>query len=121
MANRIFYNLEGYVEVQIEGEQTYMTFQNMLPDALQIVESLQEQGKKRLGLIDVSKQKSFSPDSNRAAMNILESLNYEKLAIFGAGRILTEVTKAIVLAMGKNSNTRIFKDRVSAVTWLLEK
>lgn len=119
MSNRIFYNPDGYVEVIIEGDQTYMSFENMLPEAMGIVDSLQKQGKKRLGLIDISQQKSFSPDTNRAAMKILESLNYEKLAVFGAGRILEEVTKAIILAMGKNENTKIFKDKQSALDWLL--
>ncbi|HEY4963599.1 MAG TPA: hypothetical protein VIH90_02785 [Candidatus Saccharimonadales bacterium] len=120
MANRIFYNPEGYIEATIEGEQSYMSFANLGPTALDIIEDLQKKGKKRLGLIDITKQTNFSPDSNRAAMEILESFNYEKLAVFGAGRILTEVTKAIILAMGKNDNTKVFSDRESAVAWLLK-
>lgn len=119
MANRIFFNEEGYVEVVIDGEQTYMTFANLQPTAMTIVEDLQKQGKKRYGLIDITNQKNFSPDSNRAAMEILESFNYEKVAIFGAGRILQEVAKAIILAMGKNDSTKVFNDRESAVAWLL--
>jgi hypothetical protein len=118
MANRIFYNPEGYVEVILEGEQSYMSIANLGPTALEIIEDLQKKGKKRLGIIDISKQQNFSPDSNRAAMEILESFNYEKVAIYGAGRILTEVTKAIILAMGKNDNTKVFNDRESAINWL---
>jgi len=119
MANRIFYNPEGYIEATIEGDQTYMSFENLLPDAMVILEQLQAEGKPRLGLIDVSKQGSFTVDSNRSAMSTLESLNYERTAIFGAKKILTEVIKAIILAMGKNNNTKIFSDRESAVKWLL--
>jgi hypothetical protein len=119
MANSIFYNPEGYVEVHIEGEQTYMSFENIEPTALDILDELQKKGQKRLGLIDISKQSNFSPDSNRAAMHILESINYEKVAIFGAGRVLQEVTKAIILAMGKSSNTKIFHNREEAVAWLV--
>ncbi len=120
MANRIFYNPDGYVEVVIEGEQSYMTFENLKADALDIMDRLQKEGKHRLGLIDISSQKNFTPDTNRAGMEIMESLNYEKLALFGGKRVLTEVTKAIILAMGKNQNTRIFPDRESALAWLLE-
>jgi hypothetical protein len=119
MANRIFYNPEGYVEVVIEGEQSYMSFANLGPTALDIIDDLQKKGKQRLGLIDISKQLNFNPDSNRAAMEILESFNYDRLAIFGAGRVLSEVTKAIILAMGKNNNTKVFNDRESAIAWLL--
>ena len=118
MSNRIYYNGDGYIEVIIEGEQTYMSFENIKPTALEILDKLQKLGKPRLGLIDISKQFNFSPDSNRAAMDILETLNYDKVAIFGAGKILTEVTKAIILAMGKNNNTKIFINRDSALEWL---
>ncbi|HUD10301.1 MAG TPA: STAS/SEC14 domain-containing protein [Candidatus Saccharimonadales bacterium] len=121
MANRIFYNPQGYVEVIIEGEQTYMTFENLKVDAIDILDGLQKKGKRRLGLLDISKQKNYTPDTNKAAMEILESINYEKIAVFGAGKFLAEITKAIILAMGKSANTKIFADRDSAVAWLLEK
>ena len=121
MSNRIFLNQDSIVEAVIEGEQTFMTFDNLTTDAQDLLTQLQKEGKPRLGLIDVTNQKNFTPDTNRAAMQILEALNYDKVAIFGAKTLLTEVTKAIILAMGKAENTKIFKDRESAVAWLNEK
>lgn len=118
MANRIFLNQDNIVEAVIEGEQTYMTFDNLTISAQELLEKLQKEGKPRLGLIDVTNQQNFTPDTNRAAMQILESLNYDKVAIFGAKTLLTEVTKAIILAMGKSENTKIFPDRDSAMAWL---
>ncbi|NDC22165.1 hypothetical protein EBZ57_02230 [bacterium] len=118
MANRIFLNQDNIVEAVIEGEQTYMTFDNLTMDAQALLVQLQKEGKPRLGLIDITNQKNFTADTNRAAMQILESLNYDKVAIFGAKTLLTEVTKAIILAMGKTNNTKIFPDRDSAVAWL---
>lgn len=118
MANRIFLSKEGIIEVIIEGEQTYMTFENLRYDAQDMLSQLQKEGKKRLGAIDISKLTKFNPDSNRAAMEILESLNYDRVAIFGGGTVLTEVTKAIIMAMGKGDNTKIFSDRESAIAWL---
>lgn len=119
MANRIFLNPDGYIEVIIDGPQTFMSFDNLMPDASDYLEELQKQGKKRLGLIDLSKQTDFTVDSNRAGMQILESLNYEKLAFFGAKTSLNEVAKAIILAIGKSDNTKMFKTRDEAVKWLL--
>lgn len=121
MADRIFLNEEGLIEVQVEGDQTYMTFENLKPDATELLNKLQQAGKPRLGLIDISKQGKFSADSNRAAMEVLESLNYDKLAIFGGNAITTEVSKAIVLAMGKSGNTKVYQKREEAVNWLLGK
>jgi len=121
MADRIFLNEEGLIEVQVEGDQTYMTFENLKPDATELLNKLQQAGKPRLGLIDISKQGKFSADSNRAAMEVLESLNYDKLAIYGGNAITTEVSKAIVLAMGKSANTKVYQKREEAVNWLLGK
>ncbi|NBW29308.1 hypothetical protein EBR37_02925 [bacterium] len=121
MADRIFLNEEGLIEVQVEGDQTYMTFENLKPDATELLNKLQQAGKPRLGLIDISKQGKFSADSNRAAMEVLESLNYDKLAIYGGNAITTEVSKAIVLAMGKSGNTKVYQKREEAVNWLLAK
>lgn len=117
--NRIFLNPDGYIEVVIEGDQTHMSFQRLHYDAADMMELLQKQGKEQLGLIDVSKEGDFSPDSNKAAMQILESLPYDRLAIFGVNKVRTAVASAIILAMGKSHNTKLFVDRQSALDWLL--
>lgn len=120
MANKIFLNPDGYVEVVMDGEQTFMTIDNMKYDAIDMLNQLQQEGKPRLGLIDLTNQANYTPDTNKAAMKNLEALNYEKVALFGASTLLTEVTKALILAMGRSHNTQIFKDRESALKWLLD-
>jgi hypothetical protein len=116
--NSVFLNPDGYIEATIEGDQTYMSFEHLHYDAADMLDLLEKQGKKRLGLIDVSKQGKFSPESNKAAMQILESLPYDRLAIFGANKVLAEVTNAIIIAMGKSGNTKLFGERQAALDWL---
>jgi hypothetical protein len=118
MTNQVFYNPEGYVEVVIVGDQTYISFMDLKADADLILEKLQQEEKKRLVLIDISLQGEFSTGSNKAGMEVLESTPYDGVAIFGADRVLEEVTKAIILAMGKE-NAKLFSDRQTAVSWLL--
>ena len=119
-ANRIFLNPDGYIEVAIVGDQTHMAFERLHYDAADLMELLEKQGKKRLGLIDVSKEGDFSPESNKAAMQILESLPYDKLAIFGVNKVRAAVARAVILAIGKSGNTKLFVDRQSALDWLQE-
>jgi hypothetical protein len=119
-ANRISLNQDGYIEATIEGDQTKMSFEHLHVAAEEMLDLLQEQGKRRLGLIDVTKQGKFSTDSNKEAMLILEKLPYDKLAIFGANKVIAPVTNAIILAMGKSDNTRLFGDRQTALAWLQE-
>lgn len=118
--NHVFLNSEGYVEATIIGDQDGMSFKRLQFDAEEMLETLDAQGKRRLGIIDITRQGKFSTASNKAAMEILESLNYEKLAIYGGNKVLTQVVNAIILAMGKTNNTRLFKDRESAMAWLQE-
>jgi hypothetical protein len=120
MANKISLNPDGYVEVIMDGEQTYMTIDSMRYDAVDMLGQLQKEGKPRLGLVNLTGQANYTADTNKAAMKNLESLNYEKVAMYGANTFLTEVTKAIILAMGRSETTKIFKDRESAVAWLKE-
>lgn len=120
MNNSITYHEnEGYIEVIIAGDQDRDKFVRLQYEALKIIERLENENKPMLALIDISKQTSFSADTNRASLEILESIDYDKVAIFGANKILTEVTKGIILAMGKSSNTKMFKDRESAIEWLV--
>jgi len=120
MANKISLNPDGYVEVIMDGEQSYTTIDSMKYDAVDMLSQLQSENKPRLGLIDLTKQSNYTTDTNKAAMKTLESLTYEKVALFGANTFLTDVVKAIILAMGRTETTKIFKDRESAVTWLKE-
>ena len=121
MANRVFLNPDGYIEVVLDGEQTYMTIDNMRYDILDFVKQLQQQKKPVLGLVDLTTDTGYTTDTNKASMQILESVNYDKVAMYGGGVILADISKAIILAMGRSNNTQVFKDRESAVSWLLEK
>jgi hypothetical protein len=119
-ANRISLNPDGYIEATIEGDQTKMSFEHLHLDTEEMMDILQKQGKRQLGLIDVTRQGKFSPESNKEAMLILEKLPYDKLAIFGANKVLAQVANAIILAMGKSHNTKLFNDQQTALAWLQE-
>ena len=121
MANRVSLNPDNYIEVVLDGEQTYMTIDNMRYDILDLVKQLQQQEKPVLGLVDLTTDTGYTTDTNKASMQILESVNYDKVAMYGGGVILADISKAIILAMGRSNNTQVFKDRESAVSWLLEK
>jgi len=118
MQNTTIHNPDGYADISIQGDQSYTSFVGVKADADIILEQLGKEGKPRLALIDLSRQGKFTTDSNRAAMEMLEATNYDRVAIYGASKILEEITKGIILAMGKNDKTRVFADRASALAWL---
>ena len=117
--NRVFYNPEGYVEAQLFGSQTDIGFKKLYDDCQPLIEQLKAEHKSLLGLIDMSNEVSYSLSSNKAALELLEQLEYEKLAFCNAPH--AEVTKGIILALGRSDSTKFFDDRQEAVTWLLAK
>lgn len=119
MQDKIFLNPEGYIEIKLVGDQTPEMFTNIYADYLNIEEELRSQGKPILALFDVSQETGFSLSSNKAALELLEKANYDKIAMYQVPHY--KVTEGIIAATGKSENTKLFPDRGSALTWLLKK
>lgn len=118
MANRVFINSEGFVEVTVDGDQTGQTFRQSSNDAQPFIHQLRKQKKPVLGLIDLSHKGKYTPESNKAAMQLLEDMDYDRIAMYGAEYVLKEVTELIILAMGRKDTTKLFGKREDAVAWL---
>ncbi len=118
MANRVFINPEGYVEVTVIGDQTSETFGAASVEAQPLIGKLRKEGKAVLGLIDLTQKGKYTPASNKAAMQLLEDMDYDKIAMFGAEYVLKEVTELIILAMGRKDTTKLFGKREDAIAWL---
>ena len=115
--NKVFVNPEGYLEVVVVGEQTAESFQDIWKVAEPLLGVMKVENKRLLALLDLTFQTGFSVRSDKAAMELLEQIPYEKIAMFNVPH--REVTKSIILATGKSDNTKIFDSRQEAVNWLL--
>jgi hypothetical protein len=109
---------DGYIEVKVVGDQNYLSFDELKRDVNDLVGQLHYGGKPVLGLIDLSSMTGFNTGSNRAALEILESVPYDKVAMFGANAAISAVTNLLILALGKGDRTKLFKDRNEALAWL---
>lgn len=118
MANRVFINPEGYVEVTIIGDQTGQSFRQSSAEAEPLIHQLRQASKPVLGLVDLTQKGKYTPESNKAAMQLLEDMDYDRIAMFGAEYVLKEVTELIILAMGRKDTTKLFGKREDAVAWL---
>lgn len=116
MQDKIFLNPDGYIEVQLIGDQTPEFFQNIYADYLSLEEQLRSEGKPVLALFDVSRETGFSLSSNKAALEILEKANYDRVAMYQVPHY--KVTEGIIAATGKSDNTRLFANREEALAWL---
>lgn len=117
MNNTVALNPEGYIEIALIGEQTSATFEDTYNAVVPLIDQLQQDGKPLLALIDGSRQTGFSIGSDKAALKFLEQIDYQKIAMYAISH--AEVTKGIILAMGKSHNTKLFPDRTRALEWLM--
>ena len=114
--NKVFINDEGIVEVIIIGDQTETTFKHIYYEAVPLIEKLRADKKPVLGLVDMSQETSYSLASDKAALELIESVDYDKLAMCNAPHF--KVTEGIIMATGRSNNTKLFKNRDDALAWL---
>jgi hypothetical protein len=110
---------EGYVLVTLVGDQNLQAIEAVTRRCRELVERLQYEQKPVWGLIDVSRQKGFDAGSNKAAMETLGQIDYDRAALCGANGVLTEVVKMLVMALGKDDRTKVFATSEEAVAWLV--
>jgi hypothetical protein len=108
---------DGYLDISIMGDQTGESFRAAYRDIKPLIAQLGAAGKPLLGLIDMTHQTGYSLASDKAALEVLESIKYEKLAMCNPPH--PGVAQGIILAMGRSDNTRVFDMRERALTWLL--
>lgn len=114
--NSVFINKEGFVEVILIGNQSEETFKHSYYEVLPLIDKLRAAKKPMYGLIDMSQQTGYSLASDKAALEILESMDYDKLAMCNVSH--RSVTQGIIQAIGRDHNTKIFNSRTDALAWL---
>jgi hypothetical protein len=110
---------DGYVAVALVGDQTYQTVDALCHETLRVVDQLKISQKPLLGLVDLSRQTGFNTGSNKAALESLSKIGYERAALVSNNKLFGELAKAIIKALGKDDQTMFFKTREEAVAWLL--
>ncbi len=115
--NKVFINPAGFIEIIVVGDQTADTFNDLYEQAIALIPEMNKQGKPVRGLVDLTDEGNFTISSNKAALQLMEKVNYDKLALCNAP--LPEIVKAVIMAIGKNDKTKLFDTRAQAIVWLL--
>ncbi len=117
MQNKIFLNPAGYIEVIFIGHQTGETFKDVYDKVQPLIATMKNQDKPLRGLFDMTQQTGYSLGSDKAALKFLEETDYDRIAMHHVGH--AAVTNAIIMAMGKGDNTKLFDNREEALAWLM--
>jgi hypothetical protein len=112
---------EGYVCVALIGDQNYQTIDELYHETVKYVDQLRGAGKPLLGLVDLSKQTGFNTGSNKAALESLSKIEYDRAALVSDNKLFADLAQMIIQALGKNDRTKFFTTTEEAVPWLLMK
>jgi len=110
---------DGYIAVTLVGNQTQQTIEDSALQCQRLADQLRTEGKPVLGLIDFTHEDKFSTGANKATLDAMGSINYDRVAAFGKSRVLAEVTELIIQALGKTDRTKVFATREEALAWLM--
>jgi hypothetical protein len=117
--NTVTLEPEGYVYVKLVGDQTHKTIEDSAKECVELAGQIHALNKPLLGLIDFSEEGSFSTGANKATLDAMSSISYERIAMFGTNPVLAEVSRLIIQALGKANKTMVFKTREEAMAWLM--
>jgi hypothetical protein len=122
MANAIFMNDDGFIEVTVNGDQTGESVQAMGEEVKALLEKLKADRKPRLILDDLTHMGNTNIPARQKVAELAKTLDFERVAMVGDGSMLMRVGTNLMLgAIGKGGNIRYFEDRKRAIAWLTKR
>lgn len=118
MPNRITLNKEECIEQVYDGDQTSAILHETVETTTRIAEDLNRRKLPVRILADVSAIGKIETPTRKAAVDTLKTVDYYRVAIFGANTFTKALVGLIIHAAGKSNQVKLFKDRASARAWL---
>ncbi len=118
MANTSIVRSDDIILSVYQPEQTYQTIHDITEQTRVLTAQLRTEHKPVKIMIDVSQVTSQDTGARKAAMEGISSLDYDKMAVFGASIFIKHVASFIIQATGKVDKVKYFNTEEEAVHWL---
>jgi len=100
------------------GDQTSTSVHEAVSAALEFINTLRQEHKPVYILVNASDIKGQDMDSRTAALEAFNTLDYDKLAIFGAPFFIKYVIQLLILAANRQDTIHYFDLESDARAWL---
>lgn len=117
-ANHVQLNSDDVIEIVFCGDQTQATVESVSKAGGILAGNLRLRGKPILVLVNLEKCGKSDVAARRAAATALKEPNYDRLAVYGASKVVKRITDIVIRAVNKERKVRIFSSRQAAVGWL---
>ena len=118
MNNQVYLGDDGFIHLDYKGEQNYQTAKADQEPMDKLVRMLHQQGKKAYILVDATNVPKQDSGARKAAVEIVLSVPYDRVALYGGSPFIRNVAGLIVKAVGKSHKFGFFATREEAVKWL---
>lgn len=118
MSNHVFRHQQGYIEVASIGDQTDEVVAATKQELMALAKKVQRSGEPVTILTDLTKIGKQTTASRRLARDILDTVPFRKIAIYGANVFLKHVVNFILTGSGHRRHARYFDSRPAAEAWL---
>ncbi len=119
MANEVFLNDDGIIEVHATGVQTEASVRSLVSDVEHLGNSCRHDDHPVLVLDNIQRMGDISEAGRKVVVEFGKSSIYDKLAMVGSGVFLRLGANLLIGAIGKESKVRYFEDEAAATRWLL--
>jgi hypothetical protein len=116
--NRVFINEYGFVEIIVDGDQTLLSVQAMADKAQRLALRQRKKGEGAMILDNLLTMGEVTPEARNLVVKLGSTMDYDKLAMLGNGKVLRIGTNLMLKAMGRGNKVRYFEDFDNAVEWL---
>jgi UDP-N-acetylmuramyl pentapeptide synthase len=116
--NRVFFNEHNIIEIIVNGDQTVNSVMAMADEAEDLLLQCEEKDEPALVLDNLLHIGNVPPEARRKVVERAKSLDYDKLAFVGNGRVLRFGSNLILQAIGKGDKLKYFENYDAAIAWL---
>jgi predicted glycosyltransferase len=109
----------GFIISIYHGHQTAVSILEIAQAAAQTIQSVRAQHKPVLLLIDTRDIESQDSGSRKAAIEAINSLDYDKMAIYGAPLFIKYVVEFLITVSQKKEKIKYFDTEEQARSWLM--
>jgi len=117
-ANRVFLNDDGIIEIQVRGNQTVDSVQDMGDKTIKLAEELLAANRRVMVLDNLLEMGMVPAEARGRVVELIKSNEYDKLAMLGNDTLLRFGANLMLQATGKGNRVKYFEDRERCIAWL---
>ena len=117
--NTNFIDKDGLIHNIYVGDQTVSKLKKSTEELLGLTTSLREHNKPILVLTDITKLGKIGLQARGYAVEMVKTIEFDKVAIFGNPKAIERVVNFIILASGRGYKMQYFSSKTDAKKWLL--